>query len=381
MIRVLHLVKTSTGATWALRQMRELVKLGLDVHVALPADGPLVPKYKQYGIKVHDLQTDFPSRRLWDLPQRCRSLRALVSAINPDIIHSHFVGTTLMLRLALGKSHPTPRIFQVPGPLHLEHRFSRRIELATAGRSDYWVGSCHWTTERYRHEGISSNRVFLSYYGTDLDIYKRTTSGKLRDELGIENSIKIIGMVAYMYAPKRFLGQKRGIKGHEDLVDAIAICSRTRKDIVGVFIGGAWNGAYAYERNVRNYALHRCADHCIFLGTRDDVPALYPDLDVAVHPSHSENLGGAVESLLLNVPTIATDVGGFPDVIIDGKTGWLVPPRHPEELAQKILYLLDNRETALQIANAGQQHVERLCDVRTTAKEISAIYEQILHPS
>ena len=61
--------------------------------------------------------------------------------INPDLIHSHFVTTTLMLRLALGRRHKIPRIFQVPGPLHLEHWHTRTLEIASAGKKDFWIGS------------------------------------------------------------------------------------------------------------------------------------------------------------------------------------------------------------------------------------------------
>ncbi|MEW6380725.1 MAG: glycosyltransferase [bacterium] len=90
-LKVLHLVKTSTGAQWALRQMRELVSLGIEVHAALPPEGPLVDKYRAVGVLVHPLETDFsfkaPGRSLKILSD----FRKLVAHITPDIIHSHFV--------------------------------------------------------------------------------------------------------------------------------------------------------------------------------------------------------------------------------------------------------------------------------------------------
>jgi glycosyltransferase involved in cell wall biosynthesis len=293
------------------------------------------------------------------------------------LIHSHFVGTTLTMRLALGRHHPVPRVFQVPGPLHLEHGLFRHLELSTSGTADYWVGTCAWTCDRYARSGVPPHRRFLSYYGTDLERFSPGTSGRLRRELGVSPSTRLVGMVAYMYAPKRYLGQVRGIKGHEDLIDAIAICLQRGADVAGVFAGGAWNGATRYERGVRAYARQRLGSRAFFLGTRADIPNIYADLDVAVHPSHSENVGGAVESLLAAVPTVATAVGGFPDVITSGETGSLVPPRSPAALAAAILGALAAPEAARAMALRGRERVRGMFDVTQTAAQVLDIYQAI----
>lgn len=378
-MKVLHLLKTSVGASWALRQIRELVKLDIEVHVALPGGGPMVGRYDDIGAVEHYLQTDFPTRALWKSFGVSKQLSELVDSIHPDIIQSHFVGTTLSMRLFLKGKRNVPRIFQVPGPLHLEHPFFRQIEIATANISDVWIGSCKWTCDRYKQSGIASQRIFLSYYGTDIETYVPKPPGKLRKELRLEHHCNIIGMVAYMYAPKRYLGQNRGLKGHEDLIDAFRICLDHDPNIRCVIVGGAWNNATKYELAVRNYAQEKCGDKIIFLGTRQDVPDIYADFDVAIHPSHSENVGGAVESCLLGVPTIATKVGGFPDLIRDGETGWLVPPKNPQELASAILEALNNPAEAKKRALSGQKLARDLFDVRRTAAEVKSIYSQILN--
>jgi glycosyltransferase involved in cell wall biosynthesis len=305
-MRVLGLLKTSVGAPWAVRQTRDFVRLGAEVHVALPPGGPRVQQYHAAGVIVHPLQLDFPLRDPWHLPTLRRQLRRLVDQVQPDIIHSYYVGTTLTMRLALGPSCPIPRVFQVPGPLHLEHAFYRVAEIATAGPLDYWIGTCQWIADRYRRSGIAPERLLVSDYGVDIDEHTCRAQGKLRRELGLDPSTRIVGMVGLMYAPKRILGQRRGVKGHEDLIDALAICLKSEPNIAGVFIGGAWNGAAAYERRVRAYAHERCGDRAIFLGTRDDVPELLPDFDVAVQPSHSEGVAAtAVEAQLLGIPVVA----------------------------------------------------------------------------
>ena len=378
-MKVLHLIKTSVGATWALRQMRELVKLGVQVHACIPPGGPLIDRYTDSGVTVHPEQFDLPIRYLHRCPRIFRKFRKLITEVKPDILHSHFVGTTLTMRLALGKNHALPRIFQVPGPLHLEHWLFGKIETALSGANDYWIASCKWTLNFYREKlGISKSRSFLSYYGVDIENFKPRNPGKLRAELGLDASTELVGIVAYMYPPKKYLGQTRGLKGHEDLIDALAICRKKGLNLKGVFIGGGWNNADEYEARVKSYGKARCRDNIYFLGTRNDVPDLYPDLNVVVHPSHSDNVGGAVESLLLSVPTITTNVGGFTDLIIDDETGYLVPPKNPQKLADKIISALKHPQKSKQMAKKGKVLARHLLDVKKNSREIYQIYCEIL---
>ena len=101
---------------------------------------------------------------------------------------------------------------------------------------------------------------------------------------------------------------------------------------------------------------------------------------MAVHPSLSENLGGAAESMLLGRPTVTTNVGGFPDLIVDGVTGYMVPPRTPRVLADAIARMLDDPGAASELAAAGQQRARRLLDVRSTAADVAAVYGQVIRP-
>lgn len=376
-MKVLHLLKTSTGATWALRQLRELVSLGIDVHVALP-DGPLVSAYQDVGVTTHILQTAIDIKKPWKNIATFKALRLLVDEILPDIIHSHFVATTLTMRLALGKNHPIKRIFHVPGPLHLEHVFFRSVELFTAGKSDFWLGSCRWTVDAYQRFGIAPHRIGLVYYGVDINQFKVGLTANLHQELNLTPETQIIGNIAYFYAPKKHLGQKRGLKGHEDLIDAIDIISKTNKKIVGVFVGGPWGDCQVYMDEVIEYAKNKQYGRYFFLGLRHDVQNLYGDFTLTVHPSHSENVGGAVESLFCQSPTIATNIGGFPDLVIPNETGWLVPSKDPQALAEKIRTALNAPEDRQQLTKQGRELALKMFDVRYNAKDIYEYYQTLL---
>lgn len=354
--------------------MRELVKLGVEVHVALPFNGPLIEKYRDYGIIVHSINYSLSPIRLF---QCLTNLRRLVKEVKPDAVHSHFVITTLISRAAL-LGVKIPRIFQVPGPLHLEHSLYRLADIRTANKYDYWVGSCKWTVDRYGFSGISKERVFLSYYGNDLS-FNAQKKGKLLRELNVESDTIIVGMVAYMYAPKKWLGQKKGIKGHEDFIDAISILSKRYNNITPVCIGGAWNNQNWYENRLKTYANYKCGDLIKFLGNRHDVSDLYPDIDIVVHPSHTENLGGAAESLMIGIPTITSNVGGFPDIIENKVTGILIEPKNPLQLANAIEELINNPKLRKEIAYNGKNRVKSLLNVTNTSKNIYDIYLTILN--
>jgi glycosyltransferase involved in cell wall biosynthesis len=374
-VKVLHLVKTTRGARWALLQMRHLIHLGVDCHVVLPDEGGLAPHYAAAGATVHVL--DLNAAPLTRGFFACAGAFArLVSEISPDVVHSHFVATTLLMRYAM-RGMSCARVFQVPGPLHLENAALARLDVASGGRNDHWIGSCEWTCRRYAELGVAADRVFLSHYGSDLDGFKAAAPGTLRAELGLGDRTRLVGMVAYCYRPKTYLGSRRGIKGHEDFIDAVGILRRDGLDVVGVIAGGAWTGGDRYYAAVQQYARSNTQSRVVFLGTRHDVASIYADLEVAAHPSLSENLGGAAESLLLGVPTVTTNIGGFPDLIRDGVTGWMVPPRSPVSLAAAMRDLLEHPARAATMAAAGQRHARQLLDVGRTARQISQIYARI----
>src|SRR5262249_8858935 len=154
-------------------------------------------------VTVHIADLDVPSSAPWRIAAGARRLSDLVRRIGPDLVHSHFVGTTLTMRAALGRSDSLPRVFQVAGPLHLGHRLFRALDLSTASPADRWIGSCQWTCDAYRSAGIPAERVFLSYYGVDLDPHDARPAPVA---LPWPAGGPVVGMVAYMYAPKWYLG-------------------------------------------------------------------------------------------------------------------------------------------------------------------------------
>ena len=379
-MRILQVVKTNRGAAWAFNQAKHLKEMGVEIITVLPnnTDG-YAEKYKESGMEIIEGDWRLPITKPWRFFSVCKQIQQTIKQVQPDILHLHFVTNVLMCRLALRKDK-TPRLFQVPGPLHLESALTSFAERCTATKADYWAGACKKTCSIYTDKGIDPKRVHLAYYGVPpKEASLGVSKNILHSEFAIAEDAVIVAMVSYFYKPKRYLGQKRGLKGHEDFIDAMKEVIQKHPNVVPVIIGNAWDGAEAYEEQVKAYAQKVLGDKVVFTGYRADVYDIYPEIDIVVHPSHSENLGGAAESLMLAVPTISSDVGGFPDIVIPGETGCLVKAKDPADLADKIMWATEHQSEMKSMAQKGQQIVTELLDLGNTAKAVYEAYQKILN--
>ena len=114
-----------------------------------------------------------------------------------------------------------------------------------------------------------------------------------------------------------------------------------------------------------------------FTGRRDDVPAVTAALDVAVLPSYREAQGLSIlEAMALSRPVVASAVGGIPEMVEDGLTGLLVPPRERAPLAGAIARLLTDHPYADTLARAGKDLVhERFC-IEVMVRAVETIYDE-----
>lgn len=116
-----------------------------------------------------------------------------------------------------------------------------------------------------------------------------------------------------------------------------------------------------------------------FLGQVDDVLPLLQLADLFVLPSATEGLSNAMlEALAVGLPVIATAVGGAPDVIKHGESGWLVRPRQPTELHDALISLFSEEALRVSLGQAGRQKVINEYSLNVTAERLVALYEQLV---
>lgn len=380
-MRVLHLVKTSDGGVWAAEQAAELVGRGVEVHAAVPSlEGAAIDTWKTAGAVLHEFDAHFPVRTPWRLRTVLAGFRDLVSRVRPDLVHSHFVGTTLVMRLALGRSNPLPRVFQVAGPLHLEHAPYRRAEIGLAGKRDYWIGASRYTVQLYERAGVATEQLFQSYPGTRVDRFVPGRFGEFRAKLGITQDEIVVGNISLFYAPKRYLGQTEGMKRQELLIEALSLLLPTEPRLRGVLAGGPYGRAQGYLERLRARAGRLGGGRILLPGmiARGEVARAWADFDLVVHVPLSENCGGVVEPLLCGVPVIASRTGGIPEVVLDGRTGVLLDVVTPESLAEAIGVALGDLDRHRALAMSGGDLARRMFDVSRTAEEVHSVYRYLL---
>jgi glycosyltransferase involved in cell wall biosynthesis len=117
----------------------------------------------------------------------------------------------------------------------------------------------------------------------------------------------------------------------------------------------------------------------IFCGFQENVTEFYPLIDIVVLPSVTEGLPIVLlEALAYSKPIVATRVGGIPEVITNDKTGILVEPQNPSQLAEGIIRVLENSEDANRMASEGRKLVEEHFNSKDLSKKIEKIYQEVL---
>jgi glycosyltransferase involved in cell wall biosynthesis len=110
------------------------------------------------------------------------------------------------------------------------------------------------------------------------------------------------------------------------------------------------------------------------------LPKLYQAADIFAFSTFYENLPFAVlEALSSRLPVVTTNVGGIPEMIEDGKNGFLVPPANSAALSDRILYLIENPMEASEMANKARETVENRFDWRLIVKKVLKVYREELN--
>jgi glycosyltransferase involved in cell wall biosynthesis len=195
------------------------------------------------------------------------------------------------------------------------------------------------------HEGCPPHKVRVIPNGVDIERFRpRWPNRSLQAELELTPETPVAGIVAAL----------RPEKNHELFLQAAAMVREKLPAARFLIVGDGPQRAKLLSL-MRELSL---SDSVRFLGTRSDIPEVLSLLDVLVLTSHMEaNPVSILEAMAAEKPVVATRVGSVPETVLDGKTGYLVPPGDARSVADRLIELLGDRQRAAAFGRAGREHV------------------------
>lgn len=213
---------------------------------------------------------------------------------------------------------------------------------------------------------LSPSRVISIPTGVDLERFQpQFPDVSLRKRLGLGSQGPLVGAVTFL----------RPEKGMAVLIEAVRWLKERFSTVECVIIGDGGEQPALLGR-IRELGL----EHCVHLvGFQQDIPALLAILDVVVIPSFEEGIPQSLtQALAMERPVVASAVGGVPEVVQDGLSGLLVPPRDPEILAEKIGCLLSDPMAATRMGKIGRQVIQERFSMEHMLTQTELVYRQLM---
>jgi glycosyltransferase involved in cell wall biosynthesis len=285
-----------------------------------------------------------------------------------DIVHAHDLWSNL-IAIPAARLARTPAIISSRRDLaHLAWYTPRRrkiLRYLQSLSSAVLVNSGQIRDQLVHEDGFRPELIRVVHNGIDVDQFRLLAPRRGQLFPGLENCTLIVS-TGNMHSD---------VKGHPTLIEAARrICARFPQ-VKFVLIGDGKKRS-EFESKVSALGLK---GNFLFLGSQQNVSEILACCDIAVLPSQAEGFSNALlEYMATGLPTIATDVGGNPEVIEDGLNGLLVKPDDPAALANAILSLLEGPHLASQLGAAGRERVRRHFDFAQLTFNIDALYTDLL---
>jgi len=228
--------------------------------------------------------------------------------------------------------------------------------------------------ENWLHDsiGVSKDKIVQLYNGVDCEKFSpmKIKIRKISSTFWFGQDIKIIGTVGRISAEK----------DQFNLVRALAVVFEkypNLKDTLRLMIVG--DGPLICELN-ELIIQEGLQDYVWLPGARDDISELFDEMHVFVLPSLGEGISNTIlESMASGLPVIATNVGGNPELVIEGETGTLVPAAMPEKLAEKIIHFCEQPGIFENYGRAGKRRAEKEFSMKVMVNRYLSVYDGLIN--
>ena len=306
-----------------------------------------------------------------------RRLKAILRHYQPDVVHTHSAKGGILGRLAAWHVKVPAVVHTVHGaPFHsyqhaLSRTLSRWCETFAARRCHALVSVADAMTEQLVRTNVAPRDRFVTIYsGMDVTSFVNAAKHRevTRERLGYTPEHLVVGKVARLFH----------LKGHEYLIRAAEQLVPRYPQLRFLLVG---DGILRTElqRMIQNAGL---TDHVQFTGLVEPsrIPEYLAAMDLAVHTSLREGLARVLpQALLAGCPVISYDVDGAREVVIDGQTGFLLPPQSVDELANAIEQMVVNPDLRKRMAEEGRRLCEERFPHERMTEQLRHLYQQLLN--
>ena len=311
---------------------------------------------------IHSIPASGPydPRQVWHLAN-------LVRDQHFDVVHPHEVSSNVVTcgMLAIRR---VPIVSTVHGWIGntLKQRLMNALDKRVLRHFDRVIAVSNRIQQDLLDARVPANRISLLHNAIVLEKHRRSEgSGSLRSLVGKDLPHPV--MVS--------IGRLSPEKGHADLVEALRLVAAQGRHVSTVLAGDGPSRADL----VRQIQASGLEDWIHLPGYVNEPARLLQDADLMVLPSHTEGLpNAALEAFAMEVPVLATSVGGTPEVVTDGETGRLVPAQSPESLAAGILDFLEDPAKWRGWAGRGRRIVEEKFDFNIRTRKLEALYCELV---
>jgi L-malate glycosyltransferase len=293
-------------------------------------------------------------------------LARVIKQLGPAVVHAHDPHGIAMAALALSLGSASRR----PAPALIA---SRRVDFHLGSHAfsrwkhrqvDCFVAASDAIRQILIADGVSASRVVTVHEGIDMEHVAAAPIVNVHEVFWLPHHAPVVGNVAALVPHK---GQRFLIEAAHRVVQEIV-------DARFIILGEGELRAHL-ERLVHDYHLEK---HVLLPGFRTDVLGCIKGFDVFVMSSVSEGLGTSLlDAMACSKPVVATRAGGIPEVVDDGRTGLLVPPRDAHALAEVLLRVLRNKPLQREFGAAGFARVRERFTVERMVLETARVYERI----
>ena len=331
--------------------------------VCLDARGDLASLVDAVGIPVRHVPI---SKR--HLPSHLGRLARLLRSEGVSVVHAHMHDAALWGRVA-------GRLAGVPVMITTEHGkelWKGKLRVALDHHLSRWTARHSGVSRdgmelRRQRERLPQGKMTLIPNGVRIPPAAFDSAGRerLRNEFGLPMNAPVLGTVGRIVAAK----------GYEYLLEALVIVRRAYPDARWIAIGDGDQRADLSDRA----CVAGLSDAVVWAGRRSDIDDLLCAMDVWVMSSVREGLPVALlEAMAVGRPIVATDVGGIPEAVRDGREGLIVPAGDPGALARAIGRLLGDPAEGQRLGRAARARAESDYSIATVAGRIERVYVEEL---